>query len=320
LKWQPTASFDTLRLRAALADRARQFFAARGVLEVDTPMLVNAPVSDVHIHSARVTLAGSAQAWFLHTSPEYGMKRLLAAGSGDIYQICHVVRAGERGRLHNPEFTLIEWYRLGFTLDLLIDEVDALVRELMGLHAPPASERLSWREAFVRYAQLDPLEIADTELQAAATAAGLEPASAAGGDRDAILDFLMSSRVGPKLGHGALTFVQRYPASQAALARLDTEDPRFAQRFELYCEGCELANGFVELADTAEQRARFERDNLARARRGLPVQPIDERLLAALASGLPDCAGVAVGFDRVLMLAAGAQRIDDVLPFPTEHA
>jgi lysyl-tRNA synthetase class 2 len=324
--WQPTATRARLELRAALLARARGFFAARGALEVDTPILVNAPVTDVHIHSARVELAGEggsgaggrAPALYLHTSPEYAMKRLLAAGSGDIYQICHVVRALERGRLHNAEFTLIEWYRLGFCLEALMEEVEALVRVLLGARAPSLpGERLSYARAFERELGLDPFGAPLEALARAALAAGIAtPAS----DRDELLDALMATRVGPALGRATLTFVHGYPSSQAALARLDPGDARAAQRFELYCEGIELANGFHELADAAEQRARFERDIVERRRRALPAAAADERLLAALEAGLPDCCGVALGFDRTLMLAAGAQRIEEVLSFPTERA
>lgn len=321
MSWKPTASLETLRMRAALLARARSFFAARGVLEVDTPVLVNAPVSDVHIESAEVKLPGSERRYFLHSSPEYAMKRLLAASSGDIFQIARVVRGRELGRLHNPEFTLIEWYRLGFSLEDLMSEVDALVRELVGeraRHLP--SERVRWREAFMRHVHLDPIEAPEARLRLAALSAGLAGESAAASDRDALLDHLMGTHIGPLLGRGALTFVHRYPASHAALAKLDPSDPRFALRFELYCEGVELANGFSELASAAEQRARFERDQQARERRGLPTYPLDERLLDALDAGLPECSGVAVGFDRVLMLASGSAQLDDVLPFPTERA
>jgi len=329
--WRPSATPAALRARAALLARVREFFAARGVLEVDTPLVVSSPVSDVHIASARVELAtvpGAAArasaarvaAMFLHTSPEYAMKRLLAAGSGDIYQICHVVRAEERGPLHNPEFTLIEWYRLRFSLTVLMDEVEALVRALLGSAAARrAGERLSYREAFVRELGLDPLAATDGELLAAAGRLGLA-CGAPRAPRDELLEFLMASGVGPRLGRGALTFIHGYPATQAALARLDPADPRTARRFELYCEGLELANGFEELASAPEQRARFERDNEERRRTGLPAWPPDERLLAALAAGLPDCAGVALGFDRTLMLALGAQHIDEVLAFPTGRA
>jgi elongation factor P--(R)-beta-lysine ligase len=323
-EWRPSASQARLEARAALLARSREFFAARGVLEVDTPLVVNAAVSDVHIHSASVRLtppaAGdAAEAHFLHTSPEYAMKRLLAAGSGDIYQICHVVRGFERGRLHNPEFTLIEWYRIGFSLAELMDEVEALVRVLLGAAATSyASERLSYRDACRRELGLDPFTATLEELRRAAQPLGYT--SAADLSRDEWLELLIGALIGPRLGRGALTCLHAYPASQAALARLDPQDARTAQRFELYCEGVELANGFHELAAATEQRARFEADNAERRRRGLPQCPPDERLLAALAAGLPDCAGVALGFDRTLMLATGAACIEEVLPFPTERA
>jgi lysyl-tRNA synthetase class 2 len=248
------------------------------------------------------------------------MKRLLAAGSGDIYQICHVVRGLECGRLHNPEFVLIEWYRLTISLASLMQEVEQLVRELMGeACVGRTSEKVSYREAFRRELKLDPFSASDAALAAAAQPLG-PSAAAAGEDRDALLELLMGALVGPRLGHQALTFVHGYPASQAALARLDPGDAGTAQRFELYCDGIELANGFHELSDAQEQRARFVRDNAARAQRGLPVAAADERLLAALQAGLPDCAGVAVGFERVLMLATGARHIEEVLAFPTARA
>ena len=308
-----------LEQRAVLLARARRFFADGGVLEVDTPMVVNAPVSDVNIHSALVDLGTAApHPFFLHTSPEYAMKRLLAAGSGDIYQICHVVRGFERGRFHNAEFTLVEWYRLGFTLDDLMNEVDALVRALLGpVASGHASARITYREAFLRELQLDPFTASVAELGLAAQKSGFAVAAA---HRDELLDFLMGAVVGPRLGANALTFVHGYPATQAALARLDPHDPRAALRFELYCEGVELANGFNELAAATEQRARFTHDIAERRRMGLPSFPPDEFLLAALEAGLPECSGVALGFDRTLMLATGAKTIDEVLPFPTERA
>jgi lysyl-tRNA synthetase class 2 len=308
-----------LEQRALLLARARRFFADGGVLEVDTPMVVNAPVTDVHIHSARVDLGPEAtQPYYLHTSPEYAMKRLLAAGTGDIYQICHVVRGFESGRLHNAEFTLIEWYRIGFTLDDLMSEVDALVRALLGPAATAHnSERITYREAFLRELQLDPFTASLSELQQAARKLGYAAPDA---QRDELLELLMGSAVGPHLGNGALTFVYGYPATQAALARLDPHDPRASLRFELYCDGVELANGFHELASAAEQRVRFNKDLAERQRAGLPTFDPDELLLAALEHGLPECSGVALGFDRTLMLATGAKNIDAVLPFPTERA
>lgn len=284
-------------------------------------MLVSCAVTDVHLHSARVELAPGAPRSYLHTSPEYAMKRLLAAGTGDIFQICPVVRGEERGRLHNPEFTLVEWYRLGLSLEGSMDEVEALVRALLGPTASAlASERVAYRDVFLRELDLDPLTAPIEALARAARALGYDSASADRADRDELLEFLMAARVGPRLGVGALTFVHRYPASQAALAALDPADAQVALRFELYCNGVELANGFKELASASEQRARFEADRDRRRALGLADHGLDERFLAALESGLPECCGVALGFDRTVMIATGASRIDEVLAFPTERA
>jgi elongation factor P--(R)-beta-lysine ligase len=316
-----------LQHRAAVLTHARHFFLDRGVLEVDTPIVVNAPVTDVHIHSAKVEFADNPRPFFLHTSPEYAMKRLLAAGSGDIFQICHVVRGLERGRVHNAEFTLIEWYRIGYTLDRLMHEVETLVRTLLSDVAfSLTSEQLSYEEAFLRELQLDPFAASMDELANAASRVGFTGGSqpgaqpGPGAQRDELLELLMGTVIGPKLGQSSLTFIYNYPASQAALARVNPLDPRTALRFELYCKGVELANGFQELASADEQRERFERDNDERLRMGLPTYPLDERLLAALESGMPECAGVALGFDRTMMLAAEVDHIDDVLPFPTDIA
>jgi elongation factor P--(R)-beta-lysine ligase len=316
--WRPTATREVLKQRAAALAHVREFFAKRSVMEVDTPIVVNAPVTDVHIHSAEVRFPDAPGRHYLHTSPEFAMKRLLASGSGDIFQICHVARGLERGRHHNAEFTLIEWYRLGYSLEQLMDEVEALARHVLGAVATPfRSERITYADAFQTTLGLDPLTASLVDLHVAAQNAGFDRPAAG---RDELLEFLMSARIGPNLGWDALTFVHRYPASQAALARLDPADPRCALRFELYCAGMELANGFHELASASEQRARFKSDLVERERRGLPTGAMDELLLAALEAGLPECAGVAVGFDRLVMLATGARHIDEVLPFPVERA
>ena len=317
--WRPTATLAALRHRARALRTTREFFAARQVLEVETPAMVNAPVSDVNLGSVSVQVPGRGDPMFLHTSPEYAMKRLLAAGSGDIYQICRVYRGAERGRQHNPEFTMLEWYRLGFTLEDLMREVADLTRELLGTAQLPV-EFVSYREALQRHAGFDPLDADLAKLQDAARELGLSAEHAVKAGRDELLDLIVGARVGPALGAAALTFLHRYPASQAALARLDAEDPRVALRFELYHHGVELANGYHELASGAEQRQRFAADQKARASRGMPTFTLDAKLLAALDAGLPDCAGVALGFDRVLMLATGASSIDDVLAFPVERA
>jgi len=319
VQWRPSASLASLRRRAQALETTRAFFRARNVLEVETPAIINSPVSDVNIVSVRLDVPGREFAtFFLHTSPEYAMKRLLASGSGDIYQLCRVFRGAERGRQHNPEFTMVEWYRLGFSLEELMAEVAGLVLALLGRDLPV--EMLSYREAVQRHAGFDPLDADDETLQRAAQALGFDAQRAREASRDVLLDLIVGAQVGPALGASTLTFVHRYPASQAALARLDAADPRLALRFELYHQGMELANGYHELTNAAEQRMRFDADQKSRAARGLPAFSLDRYLLAALEAGLPDCAGVALGFDRVLMLAMDASSIDEVLAFPVERA
>lgn len=309
-----------LALRAQLLARVRDFFAQRQVLEVETPLLCSAAATDPQLDSfvTRYTGPGAAhgQSLYLHTSPEFAMKRLLAAGSGAIYQICKVFRNGEAGHRHNPEFTMLEWYRPGFDHHQLMDEVEALVRYAL---APwrefGAGERLSYREAFGRHLGIDPHTTDSTQLAACAAAHGIRPAT---GDMglDAWRDLLLTHLVEPHLGRRGPMFLHDYPASQAALARLAPGTPELAERFELYIEGVELANGYRELGDATAQRARFAADLAIRQATGKDPVPVDERLLAALAHGLPDCAGVALGLDRLLMLAARARSLDEVLAFP----
>jgi lysyl-tRNA synthetase class 2 len=319
-EWRPTATRERLALRAALLAATRDFFDLRGVLEVDTPWLVNAGVTDVNLGAVTARLGDHPL--YLHTSPEYAMKRLLAAGIGDIYQLCHVARADEQSRLHNPEFTLLEWYRCGFSMTALIKETALLLDALLlrAGKAPRPLRELRYQQAFIDALGIDPLVAAHDTLATLAVAQGLAAATAKSLERDGLLDFLISTVIGPTLGRNEWLALTHYPASQAALARLDDADPRVALRFEIYAEGIELANGFEELASAAEQRARFEADNRLRELRGLPRIDLDERLLAALESGLPACAGVALGFDRAVMLASGAASIDEVIAFPTEIA
>ncbi len=314
--WKPTASIATLELRAAMLRAAREYFVATRALEVETPALSAAAVSDMHL--ASVTARACNQARFLHTSPEYAMKRLLAAGCGDIWQICKVYRDDESGRWHNPEFTLIEWYRVGIDHHSLMSDVERLI----GAMLPPAkqfdrAERLSYREAVQLHAGVDAFVDPTAVLVARLESAGIEVPRNMGDERDACLDLIMSTLVGPALGRERLTFIYDYPASQAALAKV--RGP-VASRFEAYLDGIELANGFHELADANEQRARFEQDQRERAKRGLPVNPVDERFLAALEHGLPECSGVALGFDRLVMCATDARHLDEVLTFPFERA
>ena len=301
-----------LQSRARLLSQCREFFNARGVLEVETPLLSRTAVTDVHLASVNCDVAGVGRC-YLQTSPEYPMKRLLSAGVGDCYQICKVFRDGESGRNHHPEFTMLEWYRRGFDHHALMDEVEALLGALMGgVYTNPA-ERRSYASLFQEHFGLHPVTCPLSELERLARViAGSEVPNS---DRDTLFDLLMAVKIGPSLGHDRLVFVMDFPASQAALARLLPGDPPVAARFEAYARGLELCNGFHELADAAEQRRRFEADLAARAARGLPAVPVDEDFLQALSSGLPDCAGVAVGLDWVLMVATGAQRLADVLAF-----
>ena len=316
--WQPTASIENLKLRAALLTKLREFFAVRSVLEVDTPALSIAGATDRHIASFRVD-DGRGGRLLLHTSPEFPMKRLLAAGSGDIWQLCKVFRQGEAGRNHNPEFTLLEWYRTGFDHRRLMTELAELVSVLVpGIASTP--EYLSYRDAFLRYAGVDPFDAGTQDCAVALEKAGRHPPAAGDLDLDGWLDLLAGELVYPALGRGGLTFIYDYPASQAALARVRVGAPPVAERFEAFLHGVELANGFHELADAAEQRRRFEADRSYRKAHGLADVPLDERLLAALDHGLPECAGVALGFDRLVMIAAGVGSLEQVLAFPSSRA
>jgi lysyl-tRNA synthetase class 2 len=299
--------------------RARAFFEHRGVLEVETPILSAAAVSDPQIESLATQIAGLPGRRYLCPSPEYAMKRLLAAGSGDIYQICKVFRDAERGRWHNPEFTMIEWYRVGLDDTALMNEVEALIGVLLApARTLGAAERLSYSDALRRHAGVDAFDSTEEQLLAAARRHGIHCDAQL--DRDAKLDLLMGLIVGPRLGLGDPCFVCDYPATQAALARLKPGVPRVAARFELYLDGLELANGYHELAQPEEQRARFTHDLALRGMRGQVQPPLDENFLAAITSGLPDCAGVALGFDRLVAIALGADKLADAMAFNIENA
>jgi lysyl-tRNA synthetase class 2 len=318
--WQPTASLAALKSRAQQLAWVRGFFARRGLLEVETPVLGRFGVTDLNIDSVPVSRTPDASglpAGWLQTSPEYAMKRLLAAGAGDIYQVARVFRNGERGARHNPEFSLLEWYRTGFDDTDLMAEVADLVCGWLECDRPVT---LRYGEAIRRFAGVDPFAASDAELRALCRD-WMPPESLPGLLRDECLDLLMSFRVEPQLSQIGPVFITGYPESQAALARISQVDGvRQAHRFELYIDGLELCNGYWELTDAAEQRARFDSDNLARRQAGRPEMPVDEALLAAMTSGVPDCAGVALGLDRLLMLKLGHRDIADVLAFPGERA
>ena len=322
--WQPATALEILRLRAEMLGRIRQFFSDRQVLEVDTPALSRAAATDPALHSFTTRYHGpgvtAGATFYLQTSPEFPMKRLLAAGSGSIYQIAKVFRDAEAGDSHNPEFTLLEWYRTGFDHLDLMDEVEQLLAAVLEDVAPFESvQHWTYRDLFREFAGIDPFATTASELQAHLVSShGISPV-ALGDDLDAWLDLAMTHVIEPRLGKG-LVFVRDYPVSQAALARLRPTNPPVAARFEVYLDGVELANGFHELADAAEQSERFEQENARREAAGMARVEMDEKLLAALESGLPDCAGVALGVDRLLMIAAGADSIRQVIAFPVDRA
>ena len=315
--WQPSASHDALRLRARLYATIRAFFAEREVLEVETPVLSRAGNTDPNIASFHLEFSGrtdgTSRTRWLRTSPEFPLKRLLAAGLGDCYELGRVFRDGEAGGRHNPEFTMLEWYRIGFDHRRLMDEAAQLVQAALALVGRSLQyERVSYRELYARHLGIDPLLADAATLQAALGDIVIDPA---GLTRDDWLDLLMTHRLQPAFPRDQLLAVHDYPASQCALARIRADEPPVAERFELYLGPLELANGYHELRDASEQRTRFERDVAVRGARAQAAPPIDEALLAALAHGLPACAGVALGVDRLLMAMAGSDRIADVLAF-----
>jgi lysyl-tRNA synthetase class 2 len=302
--------------RARMLDDARRFFAERSVLEVDTPLLSRSTVSDPQIESIAASPGRKpGPPYFLQTSPEFFMKRLLCAGYPDIYQICKAFRDGEAGRRHSPEFTLVEWYRRGYGLRQMMEETTAFIAALIEprcVTAPPGF--IEYHDAFGKYADLDPQQ---SPLATLAEAAGADQRMlrSLGDDRDAWLDLLLSLRVVPQFASGRLTVLYHYPASQAALARPCPANAALADRFEVFYGDLELANGFVELQDADEQARRFEANQSLRRQRNQPAHSTDRRLIAALRAGLPDCAGVAVGFDRLLMIDGISEDIRQVQAF-----
>jgi lysyl-tRNA synthetase class 2 len=319
--WQPSASIENLLKRAKLINSVRRFFIERGVLEVETPAMSQASVTDVHLHPFTTRFVGPGAAngieLYLMTSPEFHMKRLLAAGSGPIFQLGRCFRNEEAGRFHNPEFTMLEWYRPGFDMYQLMNEVDDLLQ--LVLESEPA-ELMSYQQAFQRYLDLDPLVAEKEELKAAAAKLNLSSVAEQEEDRDTLLQLLFSDGVEPHIGLEKPVFIYHYPATQACLAQISVEDRRVAERFEVYYKGVELANGFNELTDHEEQRLRFEQDNEKRLQKGLAQHPIDEYLLGAISAGLPDCAGVALGVDRLVMIGLGASSLSEVIAFPVDRA
>lgn len=311
------------RARAKLLADIRAYFLDAGVMEVDTPICSVHASTDPVLDSFSTDYIGpeapEGRRLYLHTSPEFPMKRLLAADCGPIYQICKVFRNGELGRWHNPEFTLLEWYRPGFDHQQLMDEVACLINGLLPDALPV--ERISYKELFQRHLGFDPHSASSSELRAHAVRLGVTAAENLElQDGDGWLDLLMTHCLEAHLGQDCLCFIYDYPASQASLARIRPGEPAVAERFELYMNGIELANGFHELSCGSEQRMRFESDLKRRKADGVEPVPMDENLLAALESGIPDCSGVALGIDRLLMRLTGTTHIRDVLAFPMDRA
>jgi lysyl-tRNA synthetase class 2 len=310
----PTASLEMLCRRAELLAQVRDFFAQRGFLEVETPVLSHDTVVDRHLDPLNVKLFSDPRdpekgdRLWLQTSPEFGMKRLLAAGATAIYQITRAFRGGEASPLHNPEFTVVEWYRVGDDYSAGMQLLGDLADQILGLGQP---DRITYRDAFLRYAQLDPF--------------GNLPASSSlglpsGADRDMVLDYLLTSRVDPHLARKRPAILYDYPASQAALACIRNENPPVAERFELYVRGMELANGYHELLDADVLRQRNRANNQLRTVDRKYLLPEESRLLAAMQHGLPACCGCALGFDRLVMAATGVSSLQDVMAFPIDRA
>ena len=321
--WSPSASLDAIRLRAQLNAAIRAFFAERDVLEVETPVLSLAGNTDPNIASFSLEFSGrtdgAPRTRWLRTSPEYPLKRLLAAGIGDCYELGRVFRDGEAGGRHNPEFTMLEWYRVSWNHLQLVEETAALVRSALSLVGRDAGlEVIGYRDLYQTRLGLDPITVSDAALRAALGDVEINPE---GLERDDWLDLLMTHRLQPGFKPGEMLAIHGYPPSQCALARVrGSGEDAVAERFELYLGPLELANGYHELTDAAEQRRRLERDVAVRTGRGDGAPPIDDALLAAMGKGLPDCAGVALGIDRLLMAMLGTQRIADVLAFDFSRA
>jgi lysyl-tRNA synthetase class 2 len=306
--WRPTATIEALKVRATLLRSIREFFNKRNVLEVESPLISSAGNTDPEIDSIRTD-----KGHYLRTSPEFALKRLLAAGSGDIFELGRVFRAGEAGRHHNPEFTMLEWYRVGFSYHQLMDEVADMVRQCgAGKFDHWPHERLSYQQLFQRHLNIDPFNADVDELVAVAKKHHIDDINL---DQKQWLDLLISLVIQPALPEECLTFIYDFPADQAALANIRPGTPAIAERFELYLGQTELANGYQELTHAKEQKSRFEAENVKRRARGEPLYDMDNHLIAALDHGLPPCAGVALGVDRLLMNMCNADKLEDILAF-----
>ncbi|MEQ1557328.1 MAG: EF-P lysine aminoacylase EpmA [Methyloglobulus sp.] len=322
-EWQSACSLELLRLRAQTLQKIRRFFMDRSVLEVETPLLGQAVGTDPNLSffTSEYHYPPMQKKMFLQTSPEFAMKRLLAAGCGSVYQICKAFRNEESGRFHNPEFTMLEWYRVDFGLSELMAEVEELMALLFEHQGLQPTQRVSYQSLFQQYTGLDCLDFCYEDYVAYVQNSGLFDAIALCGHDHAVwLDFIFSHGIQPHLGESAFLVVYGYPACQSSLARINAENPLITDRFELFLKGVELGNGYYELNDALEQERRFDQEIALRERLQRPAAIKDERLLGALAQGLPDCSGVAIGLDRILMLLSNSPTIDDVLAFPVSNA
>ncbi|HSW69983.1 MAG TPA: elongation factor P--(R)-beta-lysine ligase [Gammaproteobacteria bacterium] len=323
INWQPTATFSALKKRAEIIQQIRVFFRDRNILEVDTPLLSHATVTDPHVVGIPAIFKKNnapEQTVYLQTSPEYAMKRLLAFGSGSIFQICKAFRQGDLGRIHNPEFTMLEWYRIGFDHHDLMNEMDELLQTI--LKTFPA-ERVTYAKLFEKFLGVDPHTASRQELIQCAADHHIQIAfKQETAECDMLLALLFTHCIEPKIAEERPLFLYDFPISQAALAKIRYEEiPPVASRFEVYFKGHELANGFHELQNSTEQRKRFENDLLVRKKNNiLDDVPLDENFLAALDAGLPECAGVALGIDRLVMIALNANCINEVMSFDFDNA
>jgi lysyl-tRNA synthetase class 2 len=330
VSWMPGASLELLKKRAWMLDRIRQFFKTRHVLEVETPIMSRAGNTDPHLESFFTQFRGpgspDGRTMYLQTSPEFAMKRLLASGSGDIFQVCKVFRNEEKGRLHNPEFTMLEWYRLGFDHHALMDEINDLLVFLGLLEDSEVVTKITYSALFEEIVGINPNEVSVAELYSCARQhqLGIPDSMAANirdeSERNDWLDLIMTQAIEPVLRERGFVFVFDFPASQASLARISEGSTPVAERFELFANGVELANGFHELTDPEEQKSRFHNEVAIRSKLGLMPVAMDQQLLAALQHGLPDCSGVAVGLDRMLMCLANKHDISAVLAFDHDQA
>ncbi|CAL4326632.1 elongation factor P--(R)-beta-lysine ligase [Buchnera aphidicola] len=318
--WKPSASIKNLIKRSKIISNIRLFFLERNILEVETPVLSRSTVTDVNLvpfktdyfslnHVDKLTL-------WLMTSPEYHMKRLLAAESGPIYQICHSFRNEELGKYHNPEFTILEWYQPFYSITKLMREINDLLQKVLKY---PKSDKISYQNVFIKFFKIDPLDTSLIELKKLSKKLKLDHLTHLEQDLNKLIQLLFTLHIEPNLGKKKPLFVYHFPAEQASLAAINVKDSRISERFELFFKGIELGNGFYELTDVNEQKNRFLKDNKNRIAMNLPVRKIDDYFLKALSYGLPPCSGVAIGLDRLIMLALDQNNINEVISFPLDR-